>query len=131
MNVKGKLVEVFETQLIKETFRKREFVIEFAENAQYPEFIKFELVQDKCGLVDGLQLGTEVDVYFNLRGRSWVNAQGVKNYFNSLQAWKVTVDNPNTANKPAANHAGAAAPATDTFTKMNNSAPSADDDMPF
>ena len=131
MNVKGKLVEVFETQTIKETFRKREFVIEFAENTQYPEFIKFELVQDKCGLVDGLQLGTEVDVFFNLRGRAWVNAQGVKNYFNSLQAWKVTVE---TGNKPAAaNHAGAAAPAVDTFTQMNNSntAAAADDDMPF
>ncbi len=92
MEVKGKLIEVFDTQTVKETFRKREFVIEVAENPQYPEFIKFELQQDKCGLVDGLSIGQQVEVSFNLRGRAWTNQKGVKQYFNTLQAWKVKAE---------------------------------------
>jgi len=89
MNIQGKLIEKFETQVVSEKFRKREFVVEYAENPSYPEFIKFELIQDKTGLLDPFNLGDQIDVSFNLKGRSWVNQQGVKNYFNSLQAWKI------------------------------------------
>ena len=40
------LVEIFEEQQVTASFKKREFVVEFAENPQYPEFVKFELIQD-------------------------------------------------------------------------------------
>ncbi len=89
MNIQGRIVDIFDTTQVSEKFRKREFVIEFAENPQYPEFVKFELVQDKCDLIDNFREGEEVDVSFNLRGRAWTNQQGVKNYFNSLQAWRI------------------------------------------
>lgn len=89
MNIQGKIIDIFDTTQVSEKFRKREFVIEFTENAQYPEFIKFELVQDKCDLIDAFRVGEDVDVSFNLRGRAWTNQQGVKNYFNSLQAWRI------------------------------------------
>jgi hypothetical protein len=90
METTGKLVEVFETQQVSDKFKKRDFVLEIAENPQYPETVKFELQQDKCSLIDNYQQGTEITVSFNLRGRSWTNPQGVKQYFNTLQAWKVT-----------------------------------------
>jgi hypothetical protein len=91
MNIKGKLIEKFEVQNVSEKFKKREFVLEYVENnPQYPEFIKFELTQDRVNIVDPFQVGDMIDVAFNLRGRSWVNQQGVKNYFNSLQAWRIT-----------------------------------------
>ena len=44
MNIQAKLIEKFQTQRVSDTFQKREFVVEFAENPQYPEFIKFELI---------------------------------------------------------------------------------------
>jgi hypothetical protein len=31
----------------------------------------------------------EVDVEYNLRGRSWTNPQGEKKYFNTIQGWKI------------------------------------------
>lgn len=89
MNIKGTITEIFETIQVTDKYKKREFVIQDCENDQYPQFIKFELSQDKCGLMDGCKIGQEVDVHFNLRGRPYINPQGVKNYFNSLQAWKI------------------------------------------
>ena len=90
MEVKGKILEIFDTQEITATFKKREFVIEYAENPQYPEFVKFELIQDKCSLLDDYKTDQEVNVFFNLKGRKWVDPQGQTKYFNSLQAWRVT-----------------------------------------
>jgi len=90
MNIKGKLIEVFEAKQLTSTFRKREFVIEYAENAQYPQYIKFELLQDNCDLIDKFAIGTEIEVFFDLRGKPWTNKGGEKTYFTSLNAWKIT-----------------------------------------
>lgn len=90
MEVKGKLIEKFDTTNVTATFKKREFVLEYAENPQYPEFIKFELIQDKCDQLDGFNAGQEINVAFNLKGRKWTDPQGSVKYFNSLQAWKLS-----------------------------------------
>ena len=89
MEISGKILEIFDTQQIKETFKKRDFVIEYAENPTYPEFIKFEIIQDKCVLLDDFKAGDQVSVSFNLKGRKWTDPQGQVKYFNSLQAWKI------------------------------------------
>lgn len=97
MNVRGRILEMSETQKVSDRFQKREFVIEFAENPQYPEFVQFELIQDKCSLLDSFKAGDDVDVYFNLKGRKWTNPQGQVKYFNSLQAWKLEGGNQGAA----------------------------------
>lgn len=89
MELTGKLLEVFEVQQVSGTFRKREFVVEYAENPQYPEFVKFELIQDRVDLVNEFQPGQEVKVAFNLKGRKWTDPKGEVKYFNSLQAWRI------------------------------------------
>ena len=89
MNVKGRIIEITPTQQVTNTFQKREFVIEYAENPQYPEFVKFEMIQEKCNLLDAYKEGDEIDVYFNLKGRKWNDPKGGVKYFNSLQAWKI------------------------------------------
>ncbi len=90
MNIKGKIVAIFETQQVTSSFQKREFVLEYLENPQYPEFLKFEMIQDKCALIDQYSIGQEVDVHFNLKGRKWTDPKGVDKYFNTLQAWRIT-----------------------------------------
>lgn len=89
MEVKGTLIEIYDTAQISDRFQKREFVIEYADNPQYPEFIKFETVQDRCAMLDEYKLGDEVTVHFNLKGRKWTDRQGETKYFNSLQAWRM------------------------------------------
>ncbi len=92
LSIVGSILEISETQQIKETFKKREFVVEYADNPQYPEFIKFELIQDKCTLLDAYKVGDKVSVQFNLKGRKWTDKEGQIKYFNSLQAWRIEVE---------------------------------------
>ena len=89
MDIKGKIIEIGNTVQVSDKFRKREFVVEYAENTQYPEYIKFELTQDKCDLLNSFSPGQEVEVFFNLKGRRWTDPKGETKYFNSLQAWKI------------------------------------------
>ncbi|MEP7145624.1 MAG: DUF3127 domain-containing protein [bacterium] len=94
MNIKGKLVEIYEAKQITDKFKKREFVVEYAENAQYPQFIKFELIQNNCDFIDGFTKGDFIDVHFDLRGKPWTNKEGVTTYFTSLSAWKIQSTSP-------------------------------------
>lgn len=111
MNIKGKILEISPTQQVTDSFKKREFVVEYAENPQYPEFVKFEAIQDKCGLLDAYKAGDEVDVHFNLKGRKWNDPKGGVKYFNSLQAWKIEgasagADGPPPAAEPSMEEPG-------------------------
>jgi hypothetical protein len=103
MNIAGKILEIFDAQQVSDTFKKREFIIEYAENPQYPELLKFELIQDKCSLLDSYNVGDQVDVHFNLKGRKW-SKDGKDMYFNSLQAWRVetVASSPEASSAPAA-----------------------------
>lgn len=111
MNLKGTIKEIFDTQHVSDRFSKREFVIEYIDNPQYPQYIKFEMTQDKCDLLDQYKVGDEVDVQFNVRGRAWTNPQGVTQYFNTLQAWRIDVAS---ADAPASAPAGSGAQSVPT-----------------
>lgn len=106
MNLKGTIKEIFDTQQISDRFSKREFVIEYAENPQYPQYVKFEMTQDKCEILDQYKPGDEVDVQFNVRGRAWTNPQGQTQYFNTLQAWRLDVASAEPAGAPASQEMG-------------------------
>jgi len=80
----GKIVKIFDTEQKSASFTAREFVIEVADG-QYPQMVKFQLVQDKCNLVDDYNEGDEIEVDFDLRGREWNDK-----YFTNLQAWRIT-----------------------------------------
>ena len=92
MEIKGIIKKISETVQISDRFRKREFVVEYSNNPDYPQPLQFELVQDRCELLDSFQEGQEVEVHFDLRGREWTNPQGQVKYFNSLQAWKLVAE---------------------------------------
>ena len=92
MEIKGKIKKISETVQISDRFRKREFVLEYSNNPDYPQPIQFELVQDRCELLDSFHEGQEVEVHFDLRGREWTSPQGQVKYFNSLQAWKLVTE---------------------------------------
>ena len=95
INIEGKLIEKFETVQVTDTFKKREFIIEYKENPTYPEFIKLELIQNKCNLIDNFEIGEDINVFINIKGRKWTSKEGKINYFNTLQAWKIESENTN------------------------------------
>ena len=89
--VAGKLIEKFDIQEISDTFRKREFIVEKTENQggmEFTDHIKFQLTQDRCALIDDINIHDEIRVSFNIRGRRWVK-DGNVSYFTNLEAWKI------------------------------------------
>ncbi len=85
---KGKLHLKQDAQQVTEKFRKREFVLEMIEG-NYPEYIKFQLVNDKCTLLDKYNIGDEIQVSFNLRGKPFQSKTGEMVYFTNLDAWRI------------------------------------------
>ena len=88
MEITGKIKWIDEVKTYGSNgFRKREIVITTQE--QYPQNILLEFVQDKCELLDQYQIGQDVRIGINLRGREWVNPEGQTKYFNSIQGWRI------------------------------------------
>ena len=81
--IEGKLHKKFETENKTATFQAREFVILISED-NYPQYIKFQLTQDRCALIDDYEEGKPIKVHFDLRGREWNDK-----YFTNLNAWRL------------------------------------------
>tara|TARA_R100001463_G_scaffold62012_2_gene114881 strand:- start:93 stop:383 length:291 start_codon:yes stop_codon:yes gene_type:complete len=93
MEVKGKVKMIGDTMEIGSNgFKKREIVVTTSD--QYPQHILVEFVQDKCDLLNSFNIGNDVLIYVNLRGREWIDSEGRTKYFNSIQGWKIANQDP-------------------------------------
>jgi len=90
MTATGKLHAKYDAIAVSDKFTKREFILMIADNPTYPQYVLFQLTQDKCSLLDLVESGSDVAVDFNLRGRSWTSPQGETKYFNTLEAWRIS-----------------------------------------
>lgn len=79
----GKIYKVYPTEKKSDSFQTREFAIEMM-SGNYPQYIKFQLLKDKCSLVDQFREGDYIKVFFDLSGRIW-NEKVLTN----LNAWKI------------------------------------------
>ena len=88
MEVTGKIKKIDETKTFGNNgLRKRELVLTTDE--QYPQMLLIEFVQDKCDILNAFNVGDDIKVSINLRGREWINPEGQAKYFNSIQGWRV------------------------------------------
>lgn len=123
MEVTGKVKLINDEQTFGASgFRKRELVVTTSE--QYPQMILIEFVQDKCDLLNNYQVGQDVKVSINLRGREWINPEGVAKYFNAIQGWRIEMAQAEGAGAPPV------APA-ESFEKTADVTDSEPDDLPF
>ncbi len=122
--ITGRIVEIMPVNQVSDKFRKREFVIEKKEtggSAVFIDYIKFQLVQDKCDIINESFLNEEVKISFNLKGNRW-ERDGRVNYFTNLDAWKIEkASGPARNEMPASNQ------------QLEDSPPEIDDlsDLPF
>jgi Domain of unknown function (DUF3127) len=126
----GTIKLINDIQSFASGFTKREFVVTTGD--KYPQDLKFEVVKDKCAMLDAFEPGQSVQVSFDIRGNEY-NGK----YFVNLSAWKIQAAGESSAATPArasASPQGARlAPATAAEPSMgdlrNNE--DFDDDVPF
>lgn len=88
MKLVGNLKVKKDTQVVSESFSKREFVLTVVDGA-FSNDILIQLTKDKVTLINDLNIGDLLEVEININGKCWVNPEGVEKYFNSLNAWKI------------------------------------------
>ena len=122
-NITGVIKKKFPVQQVSEKFRKCDFVLT-DNSSQYPQHITFQLVQDRCSLIDGFKEGQEVKVFFNLRGREYTDKRTNEiRFFNTVEAWKIEGGK---ATAPAATQNSQPAA---SIEPLNSGEPA--DDLPF
>jgi hypothetical protein len=126
----GRLHEIYGEVQVTEKFRKREFVLEIT-SGMYTDFVKFQLVQDRCSALNSFKVGDTVKVYFNLSGRKGTAKDGSTVYFTNLAAWKLEPSDGvvGAAGGPTTNHQSASR--TATAPPSSDAPPPDDDDIPF
>ena len=87
----GKLIAKFDTVQRTETFKVREFAVEKTDEIggrTISNYVKFQCVQDKTTIIDRVNIGDEIKVYFNIKGSKW-EKDGKVNYITNLDAWRI------------------------------------------
>ena len=109
-------------QQVTESFLKREFALEI-DDGRYPQTVKFQLVQDKTTLLDEFEVGQQVHIHFNLRGREYTRkSDGETDYWTNLECWRIE----------KAEDAGKEQDQTSASNDDSTTAPPVfDDDIPF
>lgn len=124
----GKLIAKYDTVQRTGTFKTREFVVEKSEDIggrTITNFVKFQSVQDKTAIVDRVNTGDEIKVYFNIKGTRW-EKDGKVNYITNLDAWRIE-QILQTGADVVSNNSEYLEP-LDTFSATS---PDAVDDLPF
>ena len=123
--ITGKLVAKFDTVQRTESFKTREFVLEKTDENNgrtFSNYIKFQCVQDKTAILDRVNTGDNIKVYFNIKGTRW-EKDGKTNYITNLDAWRI--EQLLSADKGSDNDF---IEPLDTFSSTS---PGAVDDLPF
>jgi single-strand DNA-binding protein len=120
--IHGKLHKKFEIESKSASFQTRDFVL-LIEEGNYPQHIKFQLTQDRCNIIDNINEGENMKVWFDLRGREWN-----EKYFTNLNAWKVEKQNTENSSKQENSPDEIDFPNESDFENM---AGSLEDDLPF
>lgn len=124
MQIEARIQKIMDEQVVSDRFRKREFVVQTKE--QYPQTLCFEFTQDKTSVLNNFQVGQEVNVEFNIRGREWTPPQGgATRYYTTLQAWRMNAvqeAGPGPSDLP---------PQGQPFEAPSGGSDVLDDDLPF
>lgn len=89
--LEGLLIVKNDTQQVSDKFKKREFVVETTTSngtTDFTEQVKLQFTQDRCDLIEIIEVGDKVKVNFNIKGKGW-EKNGTTNYFVNLDAWRI------------------------------------------
>lgn len=118
--LEGTLKQLFDTQTFASGFAKREFVVEVPDG-KYPQMLKFECVKDKIAMLDGVRIGDQVKVAFDIRGSEYK-----ERFYVNLNAWKITKGEGGDGESRIERD-----PVNSSFDSQFDNEPDSSDDIPF
>jgi len=92
MKLTGTIKSIGETKEFANNFRVRPLVL--TTDDQYPQTLQLEFTKEKTYLLDEYNVGDNVSIDINLRGREWTSPQGEVKYFNSIIGWRIESNTP-------------------------------------
>lgn len=87
MKVTGKIHFVSALRVVSEKFKSKDVVL--LTDEKYPQYITIQFTQDKTELLTEKNVGEQVEISINLRGRKWESPQGEIKYFNTIEGWQI------------------------------------------
>jgi len=87
MHLQGTIRKIEDAQTFKSDFKKRNLIL--TTDDKYPQHVAIEFLQDKTSILDSYSTGDQVKIAINIRGKEWINPEGVTKYFNSIVGWRI------------------------------------------
>jgi hypothetical protein len=84
--VKGKVIKILAEQKgtsARGEWKKQDFIIETSED-QYPKKICFSIFNDKAASLSGVNIGSDVEVFFNIESREYNDK-----WFHNVTAFRI------------------------------------------
>jgi single-strand DNA-binding protein len=109
MTYTGRIVWIGQTKQVTDKFAIREFVLTDGKDT-YPQEVKMQVTQKNCPLLDNYNVGDEITVHINLKGRRY-ERDGQPNWYTTVEAWRFEA-------KSAGNTKGAEPDYTSAFDNL-------------
>ena len=87
MKVTGRIHFVGALRTVSEKFKSKDVVL--LTDEKFPQYITIQFTQDKTELLTQNNIGEQVEVSINLRGREWKSPTGEIKYFNTIEGWQI------------------------------------------
>lgn len=134
-SISGSIHKIFDEQRVSDRFRKRDFVLYYDDNG-YPQHVRFQVVQDRCQLLDTIKTGQNVTVHFDLTGKEYIKPGEEPRYYTDLRAWKIDLSDdgkPSGSSNTGGGNYGASPKfsAPSSSTALPDAPPIDDEDLPF
>src|SRR5699024_835123 len=89
MEIRGTVHEIGKVQQVTDTFQKRDLIVKYEENPQYPEYLKFEATKERVQIFEVLNVVEAVVAHVMFRGIAWTTNDGVVAFVIVFVAWRV------------------------------------------
>ena len=87
MKVTGKIHNVGALRLVSDKFKSKDVVL--LTDEKFPQYITIQFTQEKTNMISEENIGEQVEVSINLRGREWKSPTGEIKYFNTIEGWQI------------------------------------------
>lgn len=92
MEIKGVIDKIEDTVVINDKFQKRYFTVMHWNHPETTEYILFQVINDRCDLLDKFKPGDKVLISFQLKGKPYTGKDGSTRHQTTCQAWKIVKD---------------------------------------